>query len=341
MALNIPMPELPGSGFLKGIDTGSSMFSRMIQPILEREKQAQLERHFQEQLKLSKAAAARAGANSDIRRALLEQQLLAAQHSNDPMYEFNQFKNLMGMMGGGGQGGGQLPQAPMQEMGEGMGMFSPEGLSQIQSQAPEAAPDAGMGMDFSALKNNPMLRGFFKKKFGFDPLAQAPQTPEEKQAAALDLFKEKEKIKAQSKGGSAPTNAVLTQTQQALQGIDTVIPMLDELITSKDIPGIMTFSPGKKAAYNAKTSSMIDTLVAAQSLPKVQASIDLVAEQIRRKTGETVSDYQARLKDLKKDLLKRRERAQGVLQTRKINTETPEDFRNMSEDELRRIAGGG
>jgi hypothetical protein len=343
MAINIPMPDSPGTGFLKGIDTGSSMFTRMIQPKIEREKQAQLERHFQEQLKLSKAAAARAGANSDLRRALLEQQILAAQHANDPNYEFNQFKNLMGMMGGGNTGGGQMPQAPMptQEMGEGMGMFTPEGLGQMQQEAPQTAPDNGMGFNFDALKQNPMLRGFFKKKFGFDPLAQAAQTPEEKQAAALDLFKQKEAIKAQSKGGSAPTNAVLTQTQQAIQGIDTVLPMLDELITSKNVPGIFDFSPGKKAAYNAKTSSMIDTLVAAQSLPKVQASIDLVEEQIRRKSGETVKDYQTRLKDLKNDLMKRRQRAQGVLQTRQINTNAPEDYSHMSDEELQKIAGGG
>lgn len=344
MALNIPMPDSPGTGFLKGIDTGSSMFSRMIQPVLEREKQKQQAEQFAQELEIKKQQLAKSGANADLQRQLLQQHILAAQHANDPMYEFNNFKNLMGMMGGGGQmggqGGGQMPM-PTQENGEGMGMFSPEGLGQMQASAQQQQqPGQDTGM-FDELKNNPMLRGFFKKKFGFDPLAQAAQTPEEKTASALDLFKQKESIKNQNKGGNAPTNAVLTQTQQALQGIDTVVPMLDELITSKNIPGIMNFSPGQKAAYNAKTSSMIDTLVAAQSLPKVQASIDLVEEQVRRKTGETVSDYQTRLKDLKKDLLKRRERAQGVLQTRKINTETPEDFSSMSDEELRRIAGGG
>src|SRR5579863_5560823 len=30
MALNIPMPDLPGTGFLKGIDTGSNMFSKIM-----------------------------------------------------------------------------------------------------------------------------------------------------------------------------------------------------------------------------------------------------------------------------------------------------------------------
>ena len=41
MALNIPNTDLPGNSFLKGIDTGSTMFSRLMQPVLEREKQKQ------------------------------------------------------------------------------------------------------------------------------------------------------------------------------------------------------------------------------------------------------------------------------------------------------------
>jgi hypothetical protein len=173
-------------------------------------------------------------------------------------------------------------------------------------------------------------------------VAQALQTPEEKQAAAIDLFKQKERIKAQNKGGETPTNAVLTQNQQALQGIDTVLPMLDELIEQPGkVYGKYDFSPSKKAAYNAKTSGMIDTLVAAQSLPKVQASIDLVEQQIRRGTNESNGSYIERLKDLRKDLLSRRGKSQSVLKNRKINTEPMEDLSHMSDAELHSIAGGG
>lgn len=341
MSLNIPNVAPFSETMMKGVDTGSSMFSRLMQPILEREKQKQLEAHFQEELKLRKAAAGRAGANSDLTRALLQQQLIAAQHKNDPNYEFQQFQNLMNGMGGGGQPQQPQGEIPTEAYGEGQGMFSPEAMQEPQGMAQEqAAPSAG-GLNLDALKKNPMLRGFIKHKLGFDPLAVAPQTPEEKAASALDLFKQKEALKKENKGGDIPTNAVLTQNQQAIQGIDTVLPMLDELITSKDIPGIFDFSPGKKAAYNAKTSSMIDTLVAAQSLPKVQASIDLVEEQIRRKPGEKVNDYQKRLKTLKQDLIGRRSRVQGLLSTRKVNTAPLADFSHMSDDELRKIAGGG
>jgi hypothetical protein len=349
MALGIPLPGQPGDALLKGINTGSGMFSRLMTPIVQREQLAQQMKIHQDSLAMQKAAAGRAAALAPLQKMMLEQQLLKLQHSNDPNYEFQQFKALQDMITSGGQGGGNMqgmPQEamPTQEMGQGMGMFSPEGLGQAQ-QAPQQeqqfAPQGQGGMNFDALRQNPMLRGFFKHKFGFDPLAAVPQTPEDKQAASLDLFKQKEALKAQNKGGDTPTNTVLTQNQQAIQGIDSSLPIIDELINDKNLPGITSFSPGQKAKYIAKTGGVIDTLVAAQNLPKVQASIDLVEQQIRRHAGETLFDYKERLKDLKKDLIKRRERAQSVVKTRKVNTQPLEDFSSMSDEELHKIAGGG
>lgn len=339
----IPLPGNMIDTLMKGVDTGGAMYTRAMQPILDREHQKQLDEHFKQEMALKLKQFARSGANADIQRKILEQQLLGLTHKNDPMYEINQFAALQNMLTGGGGGQGQAPAVPTQEMGEGMGMFTPEGMQEAQA-APVAPPTGGGqggAINLDALRQNPLLRGFFKHKFGIDPLAPAALTQDEKDKHALDLFQQKENIKKQNKGGDVPTNAVLTQNQQAIQGIDTVLPMLDELISSKNIPGIMNLSPGAKAAYNAKTSSMIDTLVAAQSLPKVQASIDLVEEQIRRKTGETVHDYKERLKDLKKDLMKRRVRSKDVLSNRKVNTAESDDFAGMSDEELQRIAGGG
>jgi cell shape-determining protein MreC len=54
MALNIPNPESPGISFLKGVDTGSSMFSRLMQPVLEREKQKQQAQQFSQELAIKK-----------------------------------------------------------------------------------------------------------------------------------------------------------------------------------------------------------------------------------------------------------------------------------------------
>ena len=194
-----------------------------------------------------------------------------------------------------------------------------------------------------ALRNNPMLRGFFHKTMGFDPLAAVPQTEEQK----LDLFRKQQDIRNESKGGDVPTPAVLTQNQQALLGIDTVLPMLDDLIKNPSkIYGRFDFNPSKKATYNAKTSAMIDTLVAAQSLPKVQASIDLVMQQIRRDNNEEDGSYIDRLKDLKKELLKRRGSAANVIDYRKISTANPtvqggNDLSSMTEQQLHDLIAGG
>ena len=228
-------------------------------------------------------------------------------HENDPAYEYNKFKALQDMITGGNQGTSANSTNPTIE----------------------------------ALKKNPLLRGFFKHKFGYDPLLPPPETPNEKRQADLDLFTKKQNIKNQGKGGDVPTTAVLTQNQQAIQGVDSSLPILDELINDKNLPGIMSFSPGNNARYSAKTGAVIDTLVAAQNLPKVQESIKLVEQQIRRHAGETVHDYKARLRDLKKDLIARRTRSVNVLKSHKVNSSQVEDFSSMSDEELNKIAEGG
>ncbi len=339
MALNIPNVGSPGEALLNGVNTGSSMFSRLMQPILDREKQAQLERHFQEQLKLSKAAAGRAA-----------QAAADAHKKMDPMYGINQYMALenwlKGQHGGmptpvGGQQGAAMPaiSIPEQEAGEGMGMFTPQGLNEAQQIPPQSNVVGGIDLDL--MRKHPMLRGFAKQYLKFDPLAPIAQSPQEKQEMALDLFRQKEALKAQNKGGETPTNTVLTQNQQAIQGIDTVLPMLNNLIDNPDkVYGKWDFSPSKRAAYNAKTSGMIDTLVAAQSLPKVQASIDLVEQQIRRGTNESDDAYIKRLEDLREDLKLRRGKAQEVIKSRKVNTRPlPKETKTLGGKKYEKING--
>lgn len=56
MALNIPMPESPGTSLLQGLDTGSTLMTRMMQPILEREKLKQQQAQFVQNYALRKQA---------------------------------------------------------------------------------------------------------------------------------------------------------------------------------------------------------------------------------------------------------------------------------------------
>lgn len=309
MALNIPLPGAPGENLLKGIDTGSSMFARLMHPILAREQQAQAERHFQEELKLRKAAAGRAGANSDLQRQIMQQQLLAAQHRNDPMYEFNQYKALQDMItdgGAAGQPGGQIQNepAPTEELGQGMGMFSPEGLQEVeQQQAPHANNPNNVGMDLEVFKKSPMLRGFFKHKFGVDPLAQTPQTPEEKEAMAIDLYKKKEAIKA-ANGGTLPA-AVKTLHENIIQLSPKAHKAIQHII---DIPsplepwGFGAIQSGQKAAHHAAIKAAAENYAKAKGWPNTKGSIQKVEEILQRGKFETDLDYRKRLKGYQDEL---------------------------------------
>lgn len=145
MALNIPNTDLPGNSFLKGVDTGSSMFSRLMQPILEREKQKQQAEQFAQELALKKQQEARMGANSGLNRKVLEQQLLKLQHSNDPQWAIQQLQSKLdyiqnlGRQGQQGQGGAQQqPQQPVNLMdmiqGQDQGQQMPQGQGPLMPQ---------------------------------------------------------------------------------------------------------------------------------------------------------------------------------------------------------------
>jgi hypothetical protein len=269
MSTRIPLPGNMIDTLMKGLDTGSTLYSRAVQPILDREHQKQAEDHFKQQMALKKAAFARAGANSDIQRQLLEQQLLGLQHKNDPMYEFNQFKALQDMITGGGMGGGQAPGAPQQpaptqEMGEGMGMFSPQGMQEAQQQAPVNAiaeqPTAGAGgnggMNFDMLRQNPMLRGFFKHKFGFDPLAPAPETPDQKRAADLQSKMDLENLKTDNKA-KAIEQKELVAVKKDLPTLEKSLKGVDELMRiAKQNPEM--FGHGFMPDRFAKTTKIKD-----------------------------------------------------------------------------------
>lgn len=307
MALNIPMPELPGTGLLKGIDTGSNMFLRMMHPIIEREKQKQLEGHFQEKLKLSKAAAGRAAqAAMDAHKLALMKQ--------DPLYEAKQYEALENYFKSRGNPSAmpgtepeQLP-IPKEQMGEGLGMFTPQGLNEAQ-QAPQQqipiptqAPNAG-GFDIELLKAHPMLRGWAKKHLGFDPLAPVVQTPEEKQAAVLDTFKKKEEYKAQQEQ-KLPA-AIKTLHENIIHLSPKAIKSIEHII---NIPspfepwGMGALYSGQKAAHNKAVTAAAENYSKAKGWPNTKGSIEKAESILQRGNFETDFDYRKRLREYQDEL---------------------------------------
>lgn len=346
---NLPNVMNPLESFSKGFH----MTDNLMNQILNRQKlktgheeflaqQKQLENHFQANLGLSKAAAGRAAqAAMDAHQAAL--------NKLDPTYEAKQYEaleNYFRNRGASPATGGepvveqnaapeeqmQQTNMPTEEAGQGMGMFNPEGLSQIQNseierqqqgnQMPQEplqqiAPTSrqqGMypGVDLELMKQHPILRAMFKQKYKVDPLAALPQTPEEKQAAQLDLFKQKEAIKAANKKTTANevplTTAMKTKLQGVVTGVDNSLPVIEELVKDyKNLPtGTETFNPAAYAAYNAKGNAIIEPLINAFGLNVTDATKEMMHDQVFRKTNESLEKYRNRLVDLAKEIIRRR-----------------------------------
>lgn len=338
MALNIPMPGLPGEALLRGIDTGSSMFQRLMQPILNRENQqlqrgihkdqnalnreryAQLGEQFQKELALKQQQEKRLGANMDLQRALMQQNLLHAQHLNDPMYEFN---NLQMLMGGAG-GGMNQQQPPNSMMGEGMGMYSPEGLQGAQAQA----QNSQQGYDPELVR-----RAYIKMKTGIDPLAPLPQTPEQRNAAALELFRQKEAIKSSNKTGSgeALTAPIKTKYQNVIGGVTSARPIIQKLIEDTEkgnIPGQAVgalFKPNSQANYKSEISTLLDGIRNAYTIPNTDSGTGKAEDKVLRKKGETDTNYAKRLKTILAQMDSREKDARAKLNAGSITAQVADD----------------
>lgn len=151
MALNIPMPDSPGNSLLKGLDTGSSMFSRMIQPVIERERMKQAQNQFVQDYALRKQ-------NQDKQNTLLPYMIQQYQDAHRTAAGEAKFKELyrnliQGALNGGNAGsdassgsdmppqvGNGQPPAPSGMLPQGMGIPLPGGAS---PQAPGVPPQMG------------------------------------------------------------------------------------------------------------------------------------------------------------------------------------------------------
>lgn len=357
MAINLPNVSTPGQSFQQGFKSVNDLFDKIRQHQFERQKLQEAVKQHADLIKFKMLAEKRANEDSARKQGLYGERLKKLKHENaDDEY----FDNAIG--------GGNESSMPNEGMRHEGATSQTEGINNRNTgilngqhdvdmngnpvgggepQQPEEnvrgaqSESPVMKMIKDRARKDPKFRALYTKKYKVDPLAALPETSEEKEKNALDLFKKKASITSANKGGDNPTEAVLTQNQQAIQGITTVIPMLDELIAHPDkVYGRWDFNPSKKATYNAKTSGMIDTLVAAQSLPKVQASIDLVEEQIKRQSGESTDNYIKRIKDLREDLVSRLGKSQNLVRTRKVSIAPLEDFSKMSDEELHQIARG-
>lgn len=326
MPVNIPNIGTNLDALMGGIKTGSGMFANLMHPILEREKQKQLEEHFQEQLKLSKAAAGRAAqAAADAHRKM------------DPMYGIQQYQALENWIRSNAAkkiGYQEQVNMPTQEIGQGQGVFTPEGLQEAQQQLAVSTPSgsqSGGGLDMELLKAHPMLRGFAKQFLKFDPLASVPQTPEDKQAMALDLFKQKEQIKAANKTGSGETLTapIKTKYQNVIGGVTSARPILKKLIaeTKKgNIPGQAIgalFKRDAQANYKGEISTLLDGVRNAYTIPNTDSGTAKAEDKVLRKSGESDANYAKRLESILNQMDSREKDARTKLNAGNITANAP------------------
>src|SRR5690606_2983174 len=146
MAINIPNISAPGESFSRGVNTGSSLFSRMMDPVLRREAMAQQKaqqeaRMAQERLNfdrqsqlanqrmaLEREKASQYAALNPVRRAILMQKL-------DPLSDIKKYKAAENFFRGG------------------------EDNAEVSS---------NNGIDLNLMKKHPALQGFAKKYLGYD-----------------------------------------------------------------------------------------------------------------------------------------------------------------------------
>jgi hypothetical protein len=211
MALNIPNTELPGTSFLKGIDTGSTMFSRMMQPILEREKQKQQAEQFAQELALRKQAESRMGANQGLNRQILEQNLLKLKHSNDPQWALQQLQakldyiQNLGKQGGQSGAGGQSQQPPVNLMDMiNQGQEMPQGQGAMM-------PDESQQQPMSPMGNEP----------------QQPEQPGTNLPGGIDMDEVKRALTYQALGLKPPANGVYKEPPQLKRANDLKSKMLE------------------------------------------------------------------------------------------------------------------
>lgn len=366
MATGIPLPGMPGESFLRGINSGSGMFSRMIQPALEREKQRQQAEQFKQQMELHKQNAARAGALDPLRKMLMEQQIIGLQHKNDPNYEMQQLQNLMNFASGGQAGGGQMTQPEPQTMpqdeqtpfGQGQGMMNPEargdqGMPNVDNgdQSSPNAPNPAQqgGTNFDALKNNPLVRGYFKHHYGIDLGAESPEA---KRAADLQSRIQLENIKTDNKTKALEQKEIvavkkdLPTLEKSLKGVDELLQIAK---TNPDLfgHGFMPdrFAKTTKNKNFGRWQNLISDAIAGleQKLSSKGNIVALkMAAQLKPSHGEQQQVAIGKLESMQEQLKDAINRSRSKTGQKPLGQQNGNmDLSQMSDEELQRIASGG
>lgn len=297
MALNIPLPGQPFDSFLKGANTTSGMMQRAIANQLQQQQMQQAWKQHMQNLAIRQQQEKRAAdlhpfaiSAAENQQKLFPYQLESMQAQTESARALaNTRKRKMDFMEqlfGGGLG----PQGMQSPVGG--GGYTPEQI---------AAAKALYGIDLNI------------------------ETPEMKKQRELDTFQQKEDYKNEQKKNldrTIPTESTRTANQKVITSVNTVLPVLDDLM-KEEVPGTIGgfFQRDKSSASNALTNLAVDELMTIFNLPKDQHSTKLAEEMVRRQFGESLPAYRKRLNSLKQRVVHRRQSALELLEGGKVKSE--------------------
>ena len=200
-------------------------------------------------------------------------------------------------------------------------------------------------LQLDALKAKIDLMNAQKEKAQREPASTQKETPEQKDQRALKLWEEKEKRKKENKSNqdfTEITPTVRTGAQQAIIAVDTVLPLLEDLL-QEDIPEAYTkiFSPNQNALITAISSLGEDELMSVFKLPKVEASLEKIEQMVTRQKGESAEAFKKRLGDLTKRVEHRRAANVSILKSGKIPLEREKHQKESPEEESRKNTAAG
>lgn len=181
MATGIPLPGPAGDSFNKGVDTGSSMFARLMQPIIQRENMAREWKQHMDNLGIQQGNAGRAAELQPYQVQLLQAQ---AQQAAAKANEANMWSSLMQPDGSQGNNAGAPPvdnqpfngNIPVPTVGDGRSFVAPmgdqrqEAMRALQQHFMATAPvppqgaqsPQGLGGETVLSAGDPRLHGFDK-----------------------------------------------------------------------------------------------------------------------------------------------------------------------------------
>ncbi len=342
MALNfnIPMPDLPGNSLLKGLQTGGDLYSKYMQPIIQREQiaqqqrdlaergqyhqgsleqnKAQLEQQWKQHLQdlaLRQQTENRIGSLAPLQRQQLQFALQKAEREADPQKQMSYINQVLnGIESMNGQQGGQQSQ---QSSAQGISPFQGQGMPNAQQMENQVAPPSKEQIQQGFL--SPQQRREMALNMMGVKIPKVTETPDQKRQREIETFKEKEAIKAQNKASGAPTSSVITSNQNIIQAANNIIPQIDTLIAS-DIPNqFVNMSPDLQKSYESRYKSLADGLMTAFKWPKTDQALTMAKDLVKKGAFESDDAYKKRLEELKQEVISRQGQSVAALEQNKIS----------------------